>query len=56
MRATWRARLKQSGVGPLVDGLLSAWAQVGLKNRVDALAQFDKIAEQSGLQGVCTVS
>jgi len=43
--------VETSGVGPLVDGLLSAWAQVGLKNRVDALAQFDKIAEQSGLQG-----
>lgn len=39
------------GIGPLVDGLLGAWAEIGL-GRIDAgLASFDKVGAQPGLQG-----
>lgn len=37
-------------IGPLVDGLVQAWALMGTGAVSDALAQFDAIAEQQGLQ------
>ncbi|MDF1855323.1 tetratricopeptide repeat protein [Pseudooceanicola sp.] len=37
------------GIGPLIDGLLSAWARVGLGDMTGALAGFDAVAEQRGL-------
>ncbi|MFK7746729.1 MAG: tetratricopeptide repeat protein [Roseobacter sp.] len=37
-------------IGPLVDGLIEAWALMGLGDVSDALAQFDEIATQPGLQ------
>lgn len=39
------------GIGPLVDGLLTAWAHVGAGDQAAAMAQFDEIAGESGLQG-----
>lgn len=39
------------GIGPLVDGLLTAWAQVGAGDRAAAMAAFDEIAKEPGLQG-----
>ncbi|WP_223423184.1 tetratricopeptide repeat protein [Tateyamaria pelophila] len=39
------------GIGPLVDSLLTAWAHVGAGDQPAAMAKFDEIAEQSGLQG-----
>ncbi len=39
------------GVGPLVDGLLAAWAHVGLGEMSAALDAFDAVAEQRGLRG-----
>ena len=39
------------GVGSLVDGLLRAWALMGLGKVSEALAAFDEIAAQPGLQG-----
>ena len=39
------------GIGPLVDGLLQAWAEVGADRFEDALASFDTVAAQPGLQG-----
>jgi tetratricopeptide (TPR) repeat protein len=39
------------GIGPLVDGLLQAWALVGAGNQTDAMAAFDEISEEPGLQG-----
>ncbi len=39
------------GIGPLVDNLLTAWAHVGTGDEATAMAQFDEIADQSGLQG-----
>lgn len=39
------------GVGPLVDGLLGAWAMVGAGRLEDAKAEFDKISEERGLRG-----
>lgn len=38
------------GIGPLVDGLVSAWALMGTGEVAKALARFDEIADQSGLQ------
>jgi tetratricopeptide (TPR) repeat protein len=39
------------GVGPLVDGLIRAWAFMGLGQVSEALTAFDEIATQPGLQG-----
>lgn len=40
-----------SGIGPLVDGLLAAWALVGADRAEDAMAEFDRISEERGLRG-----
>ncbi len=46
------ARLGGDGfVGPLVDGLLTAWAEIGRGNMSAALAGFDTVAQQPGLGG-----
>lgn len=37
-------------VGPLIDGLLKAWAQLGQGKMSDAQATFDEIGETPGLQ------
>lgn len=37
------------GVGPLVDGLISAWARIGQGRMSDALAAFDAVAGERGL-------
>jgi tetratricopeptide (TPR) repeat protein len=39
------------GIGPLVDGLLEAWAQVGAGDETAAMASFDKIGLEPGVQG-----
>ena len=50
--ATFLARdVESQGIGPLVDGLLEAWALVGAGNRPAALATFDTLAQERGLQG-----
>lgn len=36
-------------VGPLVDGLITAWAEFGAGRMTQALAAFDKTAEDTGL-------
>lgn len=36
-------------IGPLVDGLIEAWAMMGTGDVSAALTQFDRIAEQQGL-------
>ncbi len=38
------------GVGPLVDGLTTAWAHLGAGDVTQALAQFDTVAEDDGLR------
>lgn len=38
------------GLGPLVDGLVGAWALVGEGKMSDALAAFDKLGANPGLQ------
>nr|WP_232897281.1 tetratricopeptide repeat protein [Pontibaca salina] len=38
-------------IGPLVDGLVLAWAHMGAGSVAQALEQFDKVAEDNGLQG-----
>jgi tetratricopeptide (TPR) repeat protein len=37
-------------IGPLVDGLVGAWAKMGTGDVSEALARFDAIAEEPGLQ------
>ncbi|WP_415921553.1 tetratricopeptide repeat protein [Tateyamaria sp. SN6-1] len=50
--ATFLARdAEKQGIGPLVDGLLEAWALVGAGNRPAAMATFDALSEERGLQG-----
>lgn len=39
------------GIGPLVDGLLGAWAMIGDGRGDDGLAEFDKVSEERGLRG-----
>lgn len=39
------------GIGPLVDGLVGAWAHLGAGSMVDAMNAFDKIADERGLRG-----
>jgi tetratricopeptide (TPR) repeat protein len=39
------------GIGPLMDGLLQAWAQVGAGNSDAAMRTFDRIAKEPGLRG-----
>ncbi|SEF96232.1 Flp pilus assembly protein TadD, contains TPR repeats [Jhaorihella thermophila] len=41
----------QGGVGPLVDGLVQAWARLGAGSVKKGLAQFDRVAEESGVRG-----
>ena len=36
--------------GPLVDGLVAAWAELGAGRMSEALAGFDKLAAESGLE------
>ncbi len=39
------------GIGPLVDGLLTAWAHMGTGASDEAMAAFDALGEQRGLKG-----
>lgn len=41
---------ENQGVGPLVDGLMTAWAHLGKGEMTKAMAQFDEIAQQDGLR------
>lgn len=45
------ARLEGAGVGPLVDGLMKAWAQIGRGAMSEALAAFDEVSKEQGLGG-----
>lgn len=42
---------QRQGIGPLVDGLIRAWAQMGAGSAARALEQFDLVAEENGLRG-----
>jgi len=42
---------KGDTVGPLVDGLALAWAEIGRGNRDAALAHFDEVAKGTGTRG-----
>lgn len=42
-------RIDNGGVGPLVDGLMKAWAEIGRGAMSDALAGFDAVSEEPGL-------
>ncbi|MEL6452212.1 MAG: tetratricopeptide repeat protein [Pseudomonadota bacterium] len=43
--------VEELGIGPLVDGLLVAWAHIGAGDVGTGLADFDRIAEERGLRG-----
>lgn len=45
------SRLENNGVGPLVDGLMKAWAQIGRGAMSEALEAFDAVAAEPGLSG-----
>lgn len=42
---------KEKGIGPLLDGLVLAWAKLGRGEMSEALKQFDKVADERGLTG-----
>lgn len=42
--------LEAKGIGPLVDGLMTAWAKLGAGDADAALAAFDDVAAQNGLR------
>lgn len=39
------------GIGPLVDGLMTAWARIGEGSMSEALSAFDAVASERGLAG-----
>nr|WP_261368178.1 tetratricopeptide repeat protein [Pseudosulfitobacter koreense] len=43
--------MTDQGVGPLVDGLLTAWAHLGEGDMDAALAGFDTVASEQGMKG-----
>ncbi|WP_262386699.1 tetratricopeptide repeat protein [Roseobacter fucihabitans] len=43
--------IADAGIGPLVDGLVQAWALMGSGKVSEALAGFDEVAAQPGLMG-----
>ncbi|MGB7240545.1 MAG: tetratricopeptide repeat protein [Sulfitobacter sp.] len=43
-------RTAEKGIGPLVDGLIQAWAQMGIGKASDALAKFDTVSSEPGLR------
>lgn len=49
------ALLKQAGdeggVGPWVDGLVKAWSYVGKGDMTRAIAEFDSLSQEAGMQG-----
>ncbi len=45
------SRLETNGVGPLVDGLMKAWAHIGRGAMSEALAAFDAVATEPSLSG-----
>ena len=40
-----------SGIGPWVDGLVKAWAHVGAGDMTAAIAAFDALSQEAGMQG-----
>ncbi|MDK3016972.1 tetratricopeptide repeat protein [Pseudodonghicola sp. IC7] len=40
----------RSGIGPLIDGLLAGWANMGLGSVSKALERFDEVADEKGLR------
>ncbi|APX23148.1 MULTISPECIES: tetratricopeptide repeat protein [Salipiger] len=42
---------EKTAAGPLVDGLVGAWAELGRGDMTAASAAFDKVAEEKGLAG-----
>jgi len=46
-----RSNSEGRGIGPLVDGLVGAWARLGNDDIDGALAAFDAMSEQNGLKG-----
>ena len=42
--------LQVQGIGPLVDGLVAAWAHLGKGDESQAMAEFDLVAEDEGLR------
>ncbi|KPA21566.1 lipoprotein NlpI [Shimia sp. SK013] len=45
------ARMETRGVGPLVDGLMKAWAHIGRGSMSEAVAAFDSVATEPMLGG-----
>jgi tetratricopeptide (TPR) repeat protein len=52
------ALLKQepdtSGIGPWVDGLVKAWSHLGTGDKAAAMAAFDALSSEAGMQGFVT--
>lgn len=42
------------GFGPWLDGLVKAWAHVGAGDVTSAMAAFDSLSEEAGIQGLVT--
>lgn len=42
---------EETGIGPLIDGLIRAWAHIGAGDVNAGLAEFDRIADGGGLRG-----
>ncbi len=47
-----KQEVQEGGISPWVDGLVKAWALIGTDDVDDALAQFDGISKDSGMEGI----
>jgi tetratricopeptide (TPR) repeat protein len=54
-RESWNAALEDldagQSVGPLFDGLLKAWSEIGQGSMADAIESFDEVVEAQGVRG-----
>jgi tetratricopeptide (TPR) repeat protein len=41
----------EAGIGPWVDGLVKAWSYVGKGDMTQAVAKFDTLSQEAGMQG-----
>ena len=46
-----RSNNEELGVGPLIDGLVKAWSEMGSGQVTEALTSFDALSAQQGLRG-----
>ncbi len=44
--------IRSEGISPWIDGLVKAWALIGMDDVYGALAQFDAVSDDTGMRGI----